>query len=59
MEETGQHKIDTGKKMDKPSLNLTALSTDPDDFYPVQQTSRPPKYDVLSGGSSFFKSVQW
>ena len=59
IEKKGQSHINTERKMDKPSLNLAALSTDPDGAYPVPQASQSPKYDVLSGGSSFFKSVQW
>ncbi|KAK3352651.1 WD40-repeat-containing domain protein [Lasiosphaeria hispida] len=42
--------------MDKPSLNLVALSRNPDGSYPVQangQSSDPRNRD------SFFKSVQW
>lgn len=48
----------TKKKMEKPSLKLAALSTDPDGSRPVQPASQS-KYDILSGSESFFKSVQW
>ncbi|KAK0743610.1 WD40-repeat-containing domain protein [Schizothecium vesticola] len=45
--------------MEKPSLKLTALSTDPDGSHPVQLEPQKSRYDILSGGESFFKSVQW